>query len=145
MQLHWRGALRKIYLSQWADRNDLKLKKTNLMLIGRKRREELNEVKIEMRDQLLERSRTVKCLGVLRHAHVTKNTRLSPALPYCKRQKAGRGLGTRLWIVLGRSFTYSYNRRGALRYFLLHLCLITPGPMQANPLFPATHVISRPF
>ena len=37
-------------VSQWADRNDLKLnvKKTNLMLIGRKRREkELNEVKVE--------------------------------------------------------------------------------------------------
>ena len=39
------------------------MKKTNLMLIGRKRREkELNEVKAEMRGQLLERSRTVKCL-----------------------------------------------------------------------------------
>ena len=36
------------------------------MLIGRKRREkELNEVKVEMRGQLLERRRTVKCLGVL--------------------------------------------------------------------------------
>ena len=44
-------------VSQWVDRNDLKLnvKKTNLMLIGRKRREkELNEVKVEMRGQLLE-------------------------------------------------------------------------------------------
>ena len=54
-------------VSQWADRNDLKLnvKKTNLMLIGRKRREkELNEVKVEMRGQLLESSRSVKCLGV---------------------------------------------------------------------------------
>ena len=54
-------------VSQWIDRNDLKLnvKKTNLMLIGRKRREkELNEVKVEMRGQLLERSTTVKCLGV---------------------------------------------------------------------------------
>ena len=52
-------------VSQWADRNGLKLKKTNLMLIGRKRREELNEViKVEMRGQLLERSRMVKCLGV---------------------------------------------------------------------------------
>ena len=29
-------------IPQWADRNNLKLKKTNLMLIGRKRREELN-------------------------------------------------------------------------------------------------------
>ena len=51
-------------VSQWADRNDLKLKKVNLMLIGRKRREELNEVKVEMRGQLLEKSRMVKCLGV---------------------------------------------------------------------------------
>ena len=51
-------------VSQWADRNDLKLKKMNLMLIGRKRREELNEVKVEMRGQLLEKSRMVKCLGV---------------------------------------------------------------------------------
>ena len=51
-------------IPQWADRNDLQLK-TNLMLIGRKRREkELNEVRIEMRDQLLERRRTVKCLVV---------------------------------------------------------------------------------
>ena len=62
----------------------------------------MNEVKVEMRDQLLERSRTVE---VLHHAHVRKDTRLSPALPYCKRRKAGRGLGTRLWIVLGRTFT----------------------------------------
>ena len=28
--------------------------------------------------------------------HVRKDTRPSPALPYCKQQKAGRGLGTRL-------------------------------------------------
>ena len=28
--------------------------------------------------------------------HVRKDTRPSPALPYCKRRKAGRGLGTRL-------------------------------------------------
>ena len=32
----------------------------------------------------------------LRHTHVRKDTRLSTAFPYCKRQKAGRGLGTRL-------------------------------------------------
>ena len=32
----------------------------------------------------------------LRHAHVRKDTRLSTAFPYCKRRKAGRGLGTRL-------------------------------------------------
>ena len=32
----------------------------------------------------------------LRHAHVRKDTRLSPAFPYWKRRKAGRGLGTRL-------------------------------------------------
>ena len=52
------------------DRNDLKLKKTNLMLIGRNRREkELNEVKIVMRDQLLERSRTVKCHGRRPNVH----------------------------------------------------------------------------
>ena len=39
-------------VTQWADKNDLKLnvKITNLMLIGRKRREkELNEVMVEMR------------------------------------------------------------------------------------------------
>jgi len=29
--------------------------------------------------------------------HVRKDTRPSPALPYWKRWKAGRGLGTRLW------------------------------------------------
>ena len=60
MQLHWRC------LEE--DRNDLKLnvKKTNLMVIGRKRREkELNEVKVELKGQLLERSTTVKCLGVI--------------------------------------------------------------------------------
>ena len=52
-------------VSQWTDTNDLKLnvKKTNLMLFGRKRREkELNEVKVEIRGQLLERSRTVNVL-----------------------------------------------------------------------------------
>ena len=32
----------------------------------------------------------------LRHAHMRKDTRLSTAFPYCKRRKAGRGLGTRL-------------------------------------------------
>ena len=43
----------------------LNVKKRNLILTGRKRREkELNEVKVEMRGQLLERRRTVKCLGV---------------------------------------------------------------------------------
>ena len=43
----------------------LNVKKTNLMLIGRKRRKkELSEVKVEMRGQLMERRRTVKCLGV---------------------------------------------------------------------------------
>ena len=40
----------------------------------------------------------------LRHAHVRKDTRPSPALPYCKRQKAGRGLGTRLRICHAHSF-----------------------------------------
>jgi len=33
--------------------------------------------------------------------HVRKDTRPSPAFPYCKRRKAGRGLGTRL----GRCYT----------------------------------------
>ena len=43
----------------------LNVKKTNLMLIGRKRRKkEFSEVKVEMRGQLMERRRTVKCLGV---------------------------------------------------------------------------------
>ena len=63
-------------VSQWADRNDLKLnvKKTNFMLIGRKRREkELNEVKVEMRSQLLEKSRTVKYLGVFLDVGLTWN------------------------------------------------------------------------
>ena len=44
-----------MYISLWADRNNLKLnvKKTNLMLIRRKRRKkESNEVKVEMRGQL---------------------------------------------------------------------------------------------
>ena len=36
--------------------------------------------------------------------HVRKDTRPSPALPYCKRRKAGRGLGTRL--VPPSLFTY---------------------------------------
>ena len=36
----------------------------------------------------------------LRHTHVRKDTRLSTAFPYCKRRKAGQGLGTRLlWPV----------------------------------------------
>ena len=30
--------------------------------------------------------------------HVRKCTRPSPALPYCKRREAGRGLGTRLYL-----------------------------------------------
>ena len=35
----------------------------------------------------------------LRHAHVRKDTRLSTAFPYCKRRKAGRGLGMRLYYM----------------------------------------------
>ena len=33
----------------------------------------MNEVKVEMRDQLLERSRTVKCLGVFLDVGLTLN------------------------------------------------------------------------
>ena len=75
-------------VSQWADRNDLKLKKMNLMLIGRKRREELNEVKVEMRGQLLERSRTVKCLGVFLDIGLTWNDHIEYV-----RKKCFAGLG----------------------------------------------------
>ena len=78
-------------VSQWADRDDLKLnvKKTNLMLIGRKKREkELNEVKFEMRGQLLERSRTVKCLGVILDVSLMWNDHIEYV-----RKKCFAGLG----------------------------------------------------
>ena len=37
-----------------------------------------------------------QCAHAQSNPHVRKDTRPSPALPYCKRRKAGRGLGTRL-------------------------------------------------
>ena len=67
----------------------LNVKKTNLMLFGRKRREkELNEVRVEMRGQLLERSRTVKCLGVFLDVGLTWNDHIEYV-----RKKCFAGLG----------------------------------------------------
>ena len=46
----------------------------------------------------------------LRHAHVRKDTRLSTAFPYCKRRKAGRGLGTRLQkLEVAKAWEQSYT------------------------------------
>ena len=55
-------------MMKWADGNGLKLNtgKSNLLLFGRKRRERgLVQVKVSMGEEQIERSRTVKCLGVL--------------------------------------------------------------------------------
>ena len=52
----------------WADRNHLRLnvKKTKLMLLGTKKRgEELNEIRVTMGEQEIQRSRSVKFLGVV--------------------------------------------------------------------------------
>ena len=43
------------------------------------------------------------------HAHVRKDTRLSTAFPYCKRRKAGRGLGTRLRNMLSTTLFPGYD------------------------------------
>ena len=52
----------------WADRNHLRLNvtKTKLMLLGRKKREEeLNGMRVTMGEQEIQKSRLVKCLGVV--------------------------------------------------------------------------------
>ena len=52
----------------WADRNHLRLNvtKTKLILLGRKKREEeLNRMRVTMGEQEIQRSRSVKCLGVV--------------------------------------------------------------------------------
>ena len=62
----------------------LPLSINNLMLIGRKRREkELNEVKVEMRGQLLERRRMVKCLGVFLDIGLTWNDHIEYVRKKC--------------------------------------------------------------
>ena len=53
---------------RWANGNGLKLNtgKTKLLLLGRKRRQkELVQVKVEMGDEKIVRSKAVKCLGVV--------------------------------------------------------------------------------
>ena len=54
-------------ISQWVDKNGLKLniKETQLLLLGRRRRKtELAEVKVRLNENPLPRSKDVKCLGV---------------------------------------------------------------------------------
>ena len=53
---------------KWAENNGLQLntKKTQLLLLGRKRRErELTQVRILMGEEVVERSKCVKCLAVM--------------------------------------------------------------------------------
>ena len=53
---------------KWAENNGLQLntKKTQLLLLGRKRRErELTQVRILMGEEVVERSKCVKCLVVM--------------------------------------------------------------------------------
>ena len=52
---------------RWANGNGLKLNtgKTKLLLLVRKRRQELVQVKVEMGDEKIVRSKAVKCLGVM--------------------------------------------------------------------------------
>ena len=53
---------------KWADDNKLLLntRKTQLLLLGRKRKDKkLSKVKVSMDGEELERSRSVKCLGVI--------------------------------------------------------------------------------
>jgi len=53
---------------RWANGSGLKLNtgKTKLLLLGRKRRQkELVQVKVEMGDEKIVRSKAVKCLGVM--------------------------------------------------------------------------------
>jgi len=54
-------------VSSWADRNHLRLSvtQTKLMLLGRKREKELNGMRVTMGEQEIQRSRSVKCLGVV--------------------------------------------------------------------------------
>ena len=52
---------------KWADDNKLKMnaRKTQLLLLSRKRRErEMSKVRVSMNNEVIERSRSVKCLGV---------------------------------------------------------------------------------
>ena len=46
--------------------------------------------------------------------HVRKCTRASPAFLYCKRRKAGRGLGTRLGAPIGAEKKTPPGLRGAI-------------------------------
>ena len=109
-------------VTQWADKNDLKLnvKITNLMLIGRKRREkELNEVMVEMRGQLLERSRTMKCLRVFLDVGLTWNDHFEYV-----RKKCFAGLGKlKRWsgVLPSRTKKQIYN---ALVLPYLDYCLV---------------------
>lgn len=53
---------------KWADSNGLQLntKKMQFLLLGRKRRErELTQVRVSIREEVVERSKCVKCLGVM--------------------------------------------------------------------------------
>ena len=53
---------------KWADRNGLQLntKKMQLLLLGRKRRERaLSKVRVSIREEVVERSKCVNCLGVM--------------------------------------------------------------------------------
>ena len=55
-------------VARWADGNGLKLntRKTQLLLLGRRRREkELGQVNVSLGEEVIERSRSVKCLGVV--------------------------------------------------------------------------------
>ena len=56
------------HVMKWADDNKLKMntRKTQLMLLSRKRRErEMSRVRVSMNKEVIERSRSVKCLGVM--------------------------------------------------------------------------------
>ena len=55
------------HVMKWADDNKLKMntRKTQLLLLSRKRRErEMSKVRVSMNNEVIERSRSVKCLGV---------------------------------------------------------------------------------
>ena len=49
----------------WADRNHLRLNVTKTLLGRKKREEELNGMRVTMGEQEIQRSRSVKCLGVV--------------------------------------------------------------------------------
>ena len=56
------------HVLKWADDNKLKMntRKTQLMLLSRKRRErEMSRVRVSINKEIIERSRSVKCLGVM--------------------------------------------------------------------------------